>query len=240
MGAGQKAPAKRQRVGKKATAQGSGTSTPKGGAPKPSATEAAVAAQEDSVDPTTWITCQGSGSFQLRAAFDKPDGTSDPEWTLEFNEAGLAEATPDDLAAVEQVLAGTWTDRRVAGRVFAENARMVGLGIKKFGLEAPPMATWDTLEENQVVPVAIAAGAIQTVEAVKRAIRYEKQSGERQPKRDPRASIVAQLEAQLQVLEASAGGAPTSIPVVNAVQGGNVVGTAGVAGGLVLGQSELG
>lgn len=231
---------RRQRVGQEAKVEGSGTQAAKGSEEQPSAEARAEQKQSESTDPITYITARDTSSFQLRAGRDLPDGTSEPEWSIDF-ENGLAEATPEVLEAVEQVLAGTWQDRRVPGRVFATNARMVGLGIKKFGLEAPPFPTFDTLQEEQVMPVALASGVLGTEDAIKRAIRYEKQSGDRQPSRAVRTNLVKQLEAQLAVVT-SQDAAPTSVPVVNDGTGGNIVGTAGVSTvpGLGLGASELG
>lgn len=236
-----KAPTKRQQVGSKGKEQGSGTQSARGAAPRPTPSDVAATKQAESTDPKTYITASGTSEFQLQSAKQNGDGSHTPERTLRFDAFGLAEANDEDLDAVKQILAGEWSDGRVSAKTFQDNARMVGLGIHTYGMEQAPIPTWESLEPEQKVPVAMAAGMLSTVDATKRAIKYEKQSSKREPSRKADDKVVAQLEGHLAVLEAQADmGGPTSMPVVNHAGGGTIVGAAGVGDMLLGGPSELG
>lgn len=231
----QKAPAKRQRVGKDPQVQGSGTRSARGEAPKASPDKKAEKAAKAGLDRVVHVTCARSGSFQLRQEVNEPNRPYQQEWTLRFGDRGFVEADEATLDAVRKVLDGKWSDELVGPETFQRNARMVGLGIKTYGLETAPIPSFDLLAEDRAVTVAYDAGALGSVDAVKAAIRYENESPEREPAREPRDMVLRQLKALLDTYEAKgSGGAPTA--TVTDTAGG----AAPAGGGLPTGAQEIG
>lgn len=156
----------------------------------------------------THITCHQS-MFQLRAErVNVENGRDIPvsDWTLDFGTRGFIAADEATVEAVEKVLAGEWSDGRVNGIVFQRNARKAGLSIVVHGLANPPITTWDKLSADRVVRVAFEAGALDTPEKVAQAIRYENESPERTPAREPRQVVLDEL-AQVEAVVAAGGGA---------------------------------
>lgn len=156
---------------------------------------------DDAGTRRTFITST-AGEFQLRAERDLPDGTVQQPWMLRFAN-GAIDADEETADAVRQVIAGEWRDGRVGPRHFQQLARLANLQVVREGLETSPMATWDALSPEAVVPVAKAAGLLLTDAQVLQALRYEKQGPDRSPATDPRPQVVAQLEAELHVLQAA-------------------------------------
>ena len=198
---GSKKPATRRTVGDKA-GQGrptSGTRTGRGRAPEAASVTKATRAQEKQLDPVTLI-C-GSGAFQLRAGGPTTDGGWEEEWTLEFGKKGFIEADEESEAAVRKVLEGTWSDKKVGPKDFQRNGRAARLQIIKHGLEKPPVPAWEGNAEDSRVDIALQAGYLGSEEAIRAAIRYEKQSPERisadGKSREPSAVSIEKLEALL-------------------------------------------
>lgn len=221
------------------------TNVPKGGSAQPSTDEAAAEAQAKADDDRIWITATNTSSFQLVA--EKRDANGNivtPERTVTFGPTGLYECTEGDEVhtAFEKVLSGQWSDAGVGGDHFQTIARMAGIGIKSFGLESSPFPNWDDANDDQVVGLGVAVGALSSADSVRKALRYEKQSLKRTPKRAIRESVVTQLEGLLAGLES----APEQQQSVIHATGGNTpqsaqqiqVGTAGI--GFAVGSTELG
>lgn len=242
----QKTASKTRRVvgQKQAQVETESTQVPKGGNAPSSVDDAAAAAHESDDDGVVYITATNTGTFQLRAEKSENGRIVEPEWSINFDAYGLARVEEDDEThkAVLAVLAGEWTDDRVSAKQFYENARLAGLGVKAFGLEQAPFSTWDQVEPDQVIPLAVATGALSDVGSIRRALKYEKQSQKRNPPREPREGVVKQLEAILAASEAAPADGPKT--VVHATGGNSVGGSAvqvGAAGiGFAAGMTELG
>lgn len=229
-----KTKARRQTVGKGSRASGGGTRSARGEGPKASSEERAEKAAKSSLQRVTHITCSKSGSFQLRAEHNEPGEPYVEEWTLNFGDRGFVEASDEELDAVRKVLAGEWSDRRIGPKVFQNNARMVGLGIRTYGLEQPPIPSFDELSDDRAVRVAYDAGELRTADAVRAAIRYENESPERDPSREPRERVLKDLKDLLASLEGKEGSEAPPVP------GPQQVGGAAPTLSLSAGAQELG
>lgn len=196
--------ARRKRVGQDNNPAAAPVVGRKRGSEQVDTERAAVVAQAADVDLHTFIVCNQS-EFQLRAERQIPGGGYQHEWSLKFRD-GLRVAEDDaEIEAIEKVLAGEWVDGNVSSKHFQRIGRMAGLGIIKHGLQAPPMDTWEGTADVHRVAIAKAAGLLGDADKITAAIRYEKQSPERKPEREPSALVLAQLEAELAVLRAADG-----------------------------------
>lgn len=205
-----------------------GTKTGQGQAPKKAPVDAAAEEQKEALEPVTLIA--GRGGFQLRAGGPKPDGSYEQPWELTFGKRGFIAADDETVDAVQKVLDGEWTDGSVGGRDFQRNASIARLQIIRHGLESPPIPAWDNLGSDSRVEIALEAGVLRTPAAIKKAIRYEKQSGDRTPKRAPDETTLGMLEALL--------GAQQAGVRVAGVDAGAAASAGG--GGLLAGAQELG
>lgn len=200
---------KRKRVGQDKNPNAAPATSRKRGSDKVNTDRAVAVAKADDVDLHTYIVCNQS-EFQLRAERRLDGGGFQHEWTLKFRD-GLRIAEDDnEIDAINKVLAGEWSDGQAGPKHFQRIGRLAGLGIIKHGLEGPPMETWEATAEQHRVAIAKAAGLLADPDRVVKAIRYEKQSPERTPEREPSALVIAQLEAELAVLRAGAGGHPVA------------------------------
>jgi hypothetical protein len=184
----------------------------------PAALEAAEAIATERV---THITCWQS-MFQLQAERENSVNghvTQVADWTLDFGTRGFIVADDETIAAVEKVLAGQWTDGRVPASHFQRIAKKAGLAIVTYGLAQPPIPTWDKLPPSRVVAVAFEAGALDTVQKVAQAIRYENEGPERTPAREPRRVVLDEL-AQVEAVVAAGGGsvAQNAAPAVAGIE----------------------
>lgn len=236
--ASKKAAPTRRTVGQK-SGQGTkraGTRTARGATPKPTPQTAAVEAQQEALEPVTLIS--GRGGFQLRCGGPLPDGTYEQEWGLVFGKKGFIVADDETLEAVKKVLAGEWTDRSVSGQQFLRNARIARLQIIKHGLETPPIPAWESSAPDSRVDIALMSGNLATADDIKKAIRYEKQSPERerpgQKPRQPEPVTLAKLEALLAAQEAGVKVAGVN-PSVGAAASANATGSPLQAGAQELG-----
>lgn len=121
-----------------------------------------------------------------------------PEITIKFtNGVKYLEEGSEELEIIQKILDGKWSDGRVTPQVFMTNARYAGLQLFRTGLAEPPMPSWDKIASDKVVKIAMNAGLLETEADFVKALRYEKESPEREPAREPRVEVVSELEGEL-------------------------------------------
>jgi len=146
-----------------------------------------------SADERMTFLVANTSSFQLRAQRIDEHNQAIPEVSLKFIN-GRCVPTEEELALAQDVINGVHTDGYVNSLQMQRAAKMVGLQIVKSGLAQPPMQTWDTQSEKKVVETAKAAGLLEETKQILNAIRYEKESLEREPSREPRQIVLEDLD----------------------------------------------
>lgn len=149
------------------------------------------------------IVCRSS-EFQLRAPRELQGGGFVSEWSLKFGDRGFKAGTDEEIEAVEKILNGEWTDGSVGSAHFQSLGRKNGLGIVTYGLELAPIPNWEGIADQHRVAFAKGAGFLDTQDQIAAAIRYEHESDQRNPPREPALVTIAHLEAELGMLQAHA------------------------------------
>lgn len=107
-----------------------------------------------------------------------PVETQGIEW--DFGTRFARPVSQEEADIAEQILDGKYENGSVSAKVLQRLALESHLRLIQPGLVGPPaLRTWHTLSPDQVVPVAVAAGALATEADVLHAIKYEQQASKR-------------------------------------------------------------